>query len=74
VGSLCTVSDPLATRVAVPLAPAGTTRARSMQTLTPTVRVEEKGYLMGTAQLAVVATRELGAVVRKRARRLPGDP
>jgi hypothetical protein len=36
--------------------------------------VEEKGYLMGTAQLAVVATRELGAVVRKRARRLPGDP
>jgi len=28
-------------RVRVPLAPAGTTRARSMQTLTPTIRVEE---------------------------------
>jgi toxin CcdB len=53
---------PLATRVVVPLAPAGT-RARSMQTLTPTIRVEEKDYLMVTPQLAGVATRELGAIV-----------
>jgi toxin CcdB len=55
--------DPLATRVVVPLAPGGTTRARSMQTLTPTIRVEEKDYLMVTPQLAGVATRELGPVV-----------
>jgi len=37
----CDLLDPLATRVVVPLAPEGTTRARSMQTLTPTIRVEE---------------------------------
>jgi len=55
--------DPLATRVVVPLAPAGAARARSMQTLTPVIRVDGKDYLMTTPQLAGVTVRELGAVV-----------
>jgi len=55
--------DPLATRVVVPLAPAGPARTRSMQTLTPSIRVEGKDYLMVTPQLAGIATSELGPVV-----------
>ena len=55
--------DPLATRVVVPLATAGPARSRSMQTLTPAIRVEGKNYLMITPQLAGVAARELGPVV-----------
>jgi toxin CcdB len=55
--------DPLATRVVVPLAAAAPARSRSMQTLTPAIRVEGKNYLMITPQLAGVATRELGPVV-----------
>jgi len=55
--------DPLATRVVVPLATAGPARSRSMQTLTPAIRVERKNYLMITPQLAGVAARELGPVV-----------
>ena len=55
--------DPLATRVVVPLAPMGPARARSMQTLTPSIRVEGKEYVMVTPQLAGIATSELGPVV-----------
>jgi len=55
--------DPLATRVVVPLAPADPARSRSMETLTPAIRVEGKDYLMITPQLAGVAARELGPVV-----------
>ena len=55
--------DPLATRVVVPLSPASSTRARSMQTLMPTISVEEKPYLMVTPQLSGVAVSELGSVV-----------
>jgi toxin CcdB len=54
--------DPLATRVVVPLAPAGAARSR-MQTLTPAIRVLGKDYAMITPQLAGVAIRELGPVV-----------
>jgi toxin CcdB len=55
--------DPLATRVVVPLSPAGPARARSMQTLTPSISVDGKAYLMVTPQLAGIALRELGPVV-----------
>ena len=58
--------DPLATRVVVPLAAAGPARSRSMQTLTPAIRVEGKSYQMITPQLAGVAARELGPVVAGR--------
>jgi toxin CcdB len=55
--------DPLATRVVVPLEPAGTAGSRSMQPLMPAIRVAGKNYLMITPQLAGVAARELGPVV-----------
>ena len=55
--------DPLATRVVVPLTPAGAARSRSMHALTPMVWFEGKEYLMLTPQLAGVATRDLGPVV-----------
>ena len=55
--------DPLATRVVVPLEPAGAAGSRSMQPLTPTIRVAGKSHLMITPQLAGVAARELGPVV-----------
>jgi toxin CcdB len=54
--------DPLATRVVVPLAPASSPRARSMETLMPTISVEGKAYVMVTPQLAGVSARELGPV------------
>jgi toxin CcdB len=54
--------DPLATRVVVPLSPASSTRARSMQTLTPTISVAGKAHLMVTPQLSGVAASELGPV------------
>ncbi len=53
--------DPLATRVVVPLSAASSTRARSMQTVTPTISVEGKAYLMVTPQLSGVAASELGS-------------
>ncbi len=55
--------DPLATRVVVPLATAGSARARSMTTLTPLLRFEGKEYLAQTPQLSAIARRELGPVV-----------
>jgi toxin CcdB len=55
--------DPLATRVVVPLSPAGTARSRAMHTLTPLLTFAGKRYLMMTPQLSGVATRELGPVV-----------
>ena len=55
--------DPLATRVVVPLSPAGTARSRSMQSLTPLLTFEGRKYLMMTPQLSAVATRELGPIV-----------
>ena len=55
--------DPLATRVVVPLEPAGAAGSKSMQSLTPAIRVAGKNYLMITPQLAGVAARELGPVV-----------
>jgi toxin CcdB len=55
--------DPLATRVVVPLAPAGSARARSMQTLTPEISVDGRAYVMVTPQLAGIAVRELGPIV-----------
>ena len=55
--------DPLATRVVVPLSPAGAARSRTMHTLTPVLSVEGKEYLLLTPQLAGVATRELGPMV-----------
>jgi toxin CcdB len=59
----CDLLDPLATRVVVPLEPAGAAGSRSMQPLTPAIRVVGKNYLMITPQLAGVAARELGPVV-----------
>jgi toxin CcdB len=55
--------DPLVTRVIVPLAPAGSARARSMQTLTPEISVGGKAYVLLTPQLAGIAVRELGPMV-----------
>jgi toxin CcdB len=55
--------DPLATRVVVPLVPAGSARARSIQTLTPEISIDGKAYLMVTPQLAGIAVRELGPMV-----------
>ena len=55
--------EPLATRVVVPLAPAGSIARSAMDTLTPTLRVEGKDYLMMTPQLAGISTRELGPAV-----------
>jgi len=52
--------DPLATRVVIPLAPAANARARRIDTLTPTLRVDGKDYLLMTPLLAGVAARELG--------------
>ena len=53
---------PLATRVVVPLAPATSTRSRSMRTLTPVLRFEGKEYLMLTPQLAGIPSGELGPI------------
>lgn len=50
----------LATRVVVPLSPAGSTRARSLQTLTPTISIEGDACLVVTPQLAGVAASGLG--------------
>lgn len=54
---------PLATRVVVPLTPAGTAQRSAMDTLTPTCRVDGKDYLMMTPQLAAISVRELGPAV-----------
>jgi len=54
--------DPPATRVVVPLSPAGATRSRSMQKLTPMLTFEGQEYLMLTPHLAGIPTRELGAL------------
>jgi len=53
--------DGLGTRVVVPLIPSNAaTRRTAMQTLNPTVTVDDRDYLLATAQLAGIATRELG--------------
>lgn len=54
--------DPLATRVVIPLTPATSARTRKMDTLTPTLRVDGKDYLLMTPLLAGMAERELGPV------------
>jgi toxin CcdB len=54
--------EPLATRVVVPLTPAGSVRARSMRTLTPILNFDGKKYLMLTPQVAGISARELGPV------------
>jgi len=55
--------EPLATRAVVPLAPAGPAARVSMDTLTPTCRIDGKDYLMMTPQLAGISARELGTAV-----------
>ncbi len=55
--------ESLATRVVIPLAPLTATRARKMDVLTPTLRVEGKNFLLMTPQLAGIAARELGPAV-----------
>lgn len=52
--------DPLATRVVIPLTPSTSARARKIDTLTPTLRVDGKDYLLMTPLLAGIATRDLG--------------
>ena len=52
----------LATRVVVPLAPAGVARARSMRTLTPILKFQGKEFLMLTPQVAGIPARELGPI------------
>ena len=54
---------PLATRVVIPLAPSGTMSRSSMDTLTPTCRVNGKDYVLVTPQLAGISVRELGPAV-----------
>src|SRR6202166_1830753 len=54
--------EPLATRVVVPLTPAGSVRARSMRTLTPILNFDGKKYLMLTPQVAGISARQLGPV------------
>jgi len=54
----------LGTRVVVPLTPAtAATRRTAMRTLTPTLVVEGKDYLMVTPQLAGIAAREIGSAI-----------
>jgi toxin CcdB len=55
--------EPLATRVVVPMAPAGTAARSAMDTLTPTCRVDGKDYLLVTPQLAGISARDLGPAV-----------
>ncbi len=45
--------DPLATRVVVPLTPAGAARTRAMQKLTPVLKFDGKDYLMLTPKSRV---------------------
>ena len=54
--------EPLATRVVIPLAPAGSARARAMRTLTPILKFEGKEFLMLTPQVAGIPARELGPI------------
>ena len=55
--------EPLATRVVVPLAPAGAVARAVMDTLTPSCRVDGKDYLVMTPQLAGISARDLGPAV-----------
>ncbi len=56
--------DGLGTRVVVPLAPAtAMARRAAMATLNPVLTVEDKDYVLVTAQLAGIPTRELGPPV-----------
>ena len=56
--------DGLGTRVVVPLTPSTTAARRTaMQTLNPTVTVDDREYLLVTSQLAGIAARELGPPV-----------
>jgi toxin CcdB len=54
--------EPLATRVVVPLTPAGAARTRSIRTLTPILKFEGKEFLMLTPQVAGIPVRELGPI------------
>lgn len=54
--------EPLATRVVVPLTPAGAAQTRAMQKLTPALKFDGKDYLMLTPQIAGIPARELGAI------------
>lgn len=55
--------DPLATRVVVPLAPAGSAARSAMDTLTPTCRIDGRDYMVMTPQLAGISARDLGPAV-----------
>jgi toxin CcdB len=55
--------EPLNTRVVVPLSPAATAKARTMEALTPKLLVAGKEYVMVTPQLAGISVRELGTLV-----------
>lgn len=59
--------EPLATRVVIPMAAASGAHARSIDSLTPTLRVDGRDYLLMTPLIAGIATRELGPVIGNRA-------
>jgi toxin CcdB len=53
----------LATRVVVPLYPAGPHKSRALSTLNPVLRVGGKPYVMATQELAGVSKKLLGKAV-----------
>src|SRR5688572_19528847 len=55
--------DPLVTRVVIPMVPATTARTRSMETLTPALKVGGKSFVLMTPQVAAISQRELGPAV-----------
>ncbi len=55
--------DPLVTRVVIPMVPAASARTRSMDTLTPALKVGGKSFVLMTPQLAAISQRELGPAV-----------
>lgn len=55
--------ESLATRVVIPLTPLAAGRTRSMDTLTPHLKVGGKSFVALTPQLAAISRRELGPAV-----------
>lgn len=53
----------LATRVVVPLYPAGPHKSRALTTLNPILRIGGKSYVMATQELAGVSRKLLGKAV-----------
>lgn len=54
----------LATRVVVPLYPAGPHKSRALTTLNPVLRIGGKPYLMATQELAGISKKILGKAVQ----------